>query len=198
MPSCDAFKLARESQLQRESKTVRTLVVRQVKLLLHAASCKNLYNNRPSVIVIARPCGRFPCLSATSSPTQNQSAHNSAGTASVARSVQATALCFGSAPDDVASGKKALKNRHRTVILFLDSTIFSKVPPLRALWAPMGQQACVPIPGKQRPLGLIRAYSAEVNHFTPDDAEFLTAIAREGSIAIENVRAFVRWANWMR
>lgn len=34
------------------------------------------------------------------------------------------------------------------MILFLDSTIFSEVPPLRAMWAPLGQQACVPIRGK--------------------------------------------------
>ena len=33
------------------------------------------------------------------------------------------------------------------MILFLDSTIFSEVPPLRAMWAPIGQQACVPIVG---------------------------------------------------
>jgi transposase len=33
------------------------------------------------------------------------------------------------------------------VILFLDSTIFSEVPPLRAMWAPIGQQAKVPIWG---------------------------------------------------
>lgn len=29
----------------------------------------------------------------------------------------------------------------------LDSTIFTEVPPLRAMWAPIGQQACVPITG---------------------------------------------------
>lgn len=33
------------------------------------------------------------------------------------------------------------------MILFLDSTIFSEVPPLRAMWAPIGQQAHVPIMG---------------------------------------------------
>ncbi len=33
------------------------------------------------------------------------------------------------------------------MILFLDSTIFSEIPPLRAMWAPIGQQACVPIEG---------------------------------------------------
>jgi transposase len=43
--------------------------------------------------------------------------------------------------------KKGLKGRRRTVILFLDSTIFSEVPPLRAMWAPIGHQARVPILG---------------------------------------------------
>lgn len=43
--------------------------------------------------------------------------------------------------------KTGLKRRPRTVILFLDSTIFSEVPPLRAMWAPIGQQAQVPILG---------------------------------------------------
>ncbi len=33
------------------------------------------------------------------------------------------------------------------MILFLDSVIFSQVPPLRAMWAPIGQQARVPILG---------------------------------------------------
>ena len=52
----------------------------------------------------------------------------------------------------MASGKrglkKGLKNRRRTVILFLDSTIFTQVPPLRAMWALIGQQARVPITGE--------------------------------------------------
>ncbi len=40
-----------------------------------------------------------------------------------------------------------MKERSRTVILFLDSTIFTEVPPLRAMWAPIGVQAQVPIWG---------------------------------------------------
>jgi signal transduction histidine kinase len=44
--------------------------------------------------------------------------------------------------------------------------------------------------GKNAPLGLIRAYSAEPNHFTEDDATFLTAIANQGSLAIENAMAY--------
>lgn len=47
-----------------------------------------------------------------------------------------------------------------------------------------------PLQGKKGSLGLIRAYSTAVNHFTSEDADFLTAIAREGSIAIENAMAF--------
>jgi transposase len=43
--------------------------------------------------------------------------------------------------------KKGLKGRLRTVLLFLDSTIFSEIPPLRAMWAPVGTQAQVPIIG---------------------------------------------------
>lgn len=47
-----------------------------------------------------------------------------------------------------------------------------------------------PLMGKKGALGMIRAYSAEANHFTRDDAEFLTTLAREGSIAIENAMAY--------
>ena len=49
----------------------------------------------------------------------------------------------------MASGKRglknSLKNRRRTVILFIDSIVLNEIPPLRAAWAPIGQQAHVPI-----------------------------------------------------
>lgn len=44
--------------------------------------------------------------------------------------------------------------------------------------------------GKSAPLGLIRAYSTEPDHFTEDDATFLSAIANQGSLAIENAMAY--------
>ena len=44
--------------------------------------------------------------------------------------------------------------------------------------------------GKRGTLGMIRAYSTEFNHFTQDDITFLTAIANQGSLAIENAMAF--------
>lgn len=34
--------------------------------------------------------------------------------------------------------------------LFIDATIFNEIPPLRAMWAPMGEQAKVPILGQHR------------------------------------------------
>ena len=47
-----------------------------------------------------------------------------------------------------------------------------------------------PLMGKRGPLGLIRAFSTEVDHFTDADASFLAAMASEGSIAIENAMAY--------
>ena len=47
-----------------------------------------------------------------------------------------------------------------------------------------------PLIGKSGPLGILRAYSDEQNHFTSDDEAFLSAIAAQGSIAIENAIAY--------
>jgi signal transduction histidine kinase len=47
-----------------------------------------------------------------------------------------------------------------------------------------------PLIGKSRPLGILRAYADGRDRFTPDDEAFLTAIAAQGSIAIENALAY--------
>jgi two-component system sensor histidine kinase VicK len=47
-----------------------------------------------------------------------------------------------------------------------------------------------PLIGKNRVLGIIRAYSESKEHFVPDDEAFLSAIAAQGSIAIENALAY--------
>jgi signal transduction histidine kinase len=47
-----------------------------------------------------------------------------------------------------------------------------------------------PLIGKNGPLGILRAYSDERNRFTADDEIFLTAIAAQGTIAIENALAY--------
>ncbi len=62
--------------------------------------------------------------------------------------------------------------------------------PRQALEEGIRSMLSAPLLGKKGPLGLIRAYSIEANHFTQDDAEFLNAIARQGSIAIENALAY--------
>ncbi|MBM4314288.1 MAG: GAF domain-containing sensor histidine kinase [Deltaproteobacteria bacterium] len=44
--------------------------------------------------------------------------------------------------------------------------------------------------GRREVLGMIRAYSTEVDHFTEDDVSFLDAIANQSSLAIENAMTF--------
>lgn len=78
--------------------------------------------------------------------------NGAAGFAEFALSLQTTALDTGIAFPHLATGKRGLKHglkgRKRTVCLFIDSTIFNAIPPLRAMWAPIGEQAEVPILGQ--------------------------------------------------
>jgi len=62
--------------------------------------------------------------------------------------------------------------------------------PAQAIAEGIRSMLSAPLLGKRGPLGLIRAYSAELNHFKDDDAAFLTAIASQGSIAIGNAMAY--------
>src|SRR5215211_4943154 len=78
--------------------------------------------------------------------------NRAAGFAEFALSLQTTAPGAGTAFPHLATGKRGLKcglkGRKRTVCLFIDSTIFNAIPPLRAMWAPIGEQAEVPILGQ--------------------------------------------------
>jgi signal transduction histidine kinase len=62
--------------------------------------------------------------------------------------------------------------------------------PAEALEEGIGSMLSAPLHGKIKPLGVVRAYSTKRNHFTQDDADFITAIASQGSIAIENALAY--------
>ncbi|HSB79131.1 MAG TPA: GAF domain-containing sensor histidine kinase, partial [Candidatus Methylomirabilis sp.] len=66
--------------------------------------------------------------------------------------------------------------------------------PAEALAEGIRSTLTVPLQGKSGPLGLIRAYSTEANGFTSDDGTFLSAIAGQGSIAIENAMAYQKLA----
>ncbi|HUK13105.1 MAG TPA: HAMP domain-containing sensor histidine kinase [Thermoanaerobaculaceae bacterium] len=48
----------------------------------------------------------------------------------------------------------------------------------------------VPLKGKDRTFGVVRAYSSRADAFGPDDARFLEAIAAQGAIAIENAMSY--------
>jgi signal transduction histidine kinase len=62
--------------------------------------------------------------------------------------------------------------------------------PAQAITEGIRSMLSVPLSGRKGPLGLIRAYSIEPNHFTNDDATFLSAIAEQGTVAIENAMAY--------
>lgn len=47
-----------------------------------------------------------------------------------------------------------------------------------------------PLIGKQGPIGVLRAYGGSAHRFTENDAAFLSAIAAQGVIAIENAQAY--------
>jgi signal transduction histidine kinase len=47
-----------------------------------------------------------------------------------------------------------------------------------------------PLIGRTGPIGVLRAYGGAAHHFTEDDAAFLSAIAAQGAVAIENARAY--------
>ncbi|HSN24255.1 MAG TPA: transposase [Methylomicrobium sp.] len=80
--------------------------------------------------------------------------NRAAGIAKFALSLQTTTTDTGTTFPHLATGKRGLKHglqgRKRTVCLFIDSTIFNEIPPLRAMWAPIGEQAEVPILGQHR------------------------------------------------
>jgi len=62
--------------------------------------------------------------------------------------------------------------------------------PAQALAEGILSMLSAPLIGKRGPIGLIRAFSTELNHFTEADAIFLATMASEGSIAIENAMAY--------
>lgn len=49
---------------------------------------------------------------------------------------------------------------------------------------------CVALIGRRGPLGVLRVYGWRPNFFSQEDADFVTAIARQGGMAIENAMAY--------
>ncbi len=88
--------------------------------------------------------------------------------------------------------KNGLKGRRRTVILFLDSTIFSEIPPLRAMWAPLGKQAPVPILGSYQK----RFLTGVLNIQTGDYLDYASGQFRQANFqaVLRLIRA--HWRGW--
>ncbi len=72
-----------------------------------------------------------------------------AGVTGAGVSLQASSVCAGAAVSELVAGKRGLqrglKGRKRTVLLFVDETMLTERPPLRAAWARVGEQAHVAI-----------------------------------------------------
>lgn len=105
----------------------------------------------------------------------------------------------GLSPAYVQKGDVVLENSplSRQVVLNGQTVITNRIDEETGLQYPSAAQAegiqsmlSAPLRGKGKLLGLMRAYATESNGFTQEDAVFLTAIASQGSIAIENALAF--------
>lgn len=62
--------------------------------------------------------------------------------------------------------------------------------PLEARQEGIQSMLSAPLMGKSGPMGILRAYDTQANRFSKEDEEFISAIAAQGSIAIENAIAY--------
>jgi len=51
---------------------------------------------------------------------------------------------------------------------------------------------CVPLIVREQPIGVLRLYTGEIHRFTEEEVEFLSALASQGAVAIENARTYQR------
>lgn len=109
------------------------------------------------------------------------------------------AAAFGLSESYLAKGPVLLSQSpaHAEVVLSGQPLIIQDEKDLQRLQYPEAAAAerirsmlFVPLRGKERVLGVVRAYSTRERAFGPDDAKFLGAIAAQGAMAIENAMAF--------
>jgi signal transduction histidine kinase len=62
--------------------------------------------------------------------------------------------------------------------------------PVETMAEGINSMLCVPLRIKDKTEGVICVYGTEPDHFSESDAEFLSALASEGAIAIENARTY--------
>ncbi len=62
--------------------------------------------------------------------------------------------------------------------------------PLEARQEGIQSMLSAPLMGKSGPMGILRVYDVKANRFNKEDEDFISAIAAQGSIAIENAMAY--------
>lgn len=85
-----------------------------------------------------------------------------------------------------------LKTRVRTVILFMDSITVREIPPLRAAWTPVGQQAEVPIIGGHGKRVLSAALNIVTGTYWPYVSPGFSQV--DFQIILRGIRA--TWRGW--
>jgi len=79
------------------------------------------------------------------------------------------------------------------VILVIDSTWFIEIPPLRAVWAPIGQQATVPIIGEHSQRICL---TAVLNLKTGDALEYVSTQFKQGEFQTVLRLMRAHWRGW--
>jgi len=79
-----------------------------------------------------------------------------------------------------------------TVLLFMDSTTIREIPPLRKAWAPIGQQACVPIIGSHHK----RVLSGVMNILTGNYLPYVSASFTQGHFQALLCLTRAHWRGW--
>lgn len=51
---------------------------------------------------------------------------------------------------------------------------------------------CVPLSVREKPIGVLRLYTGEIHRFTDEEIDFLSTLASQGAVAIENARTYQR------
>lgn len=95
------------------------------------------------------------------------------------------------APIEVARARIDQEALLRKTVLVPDVTVDTRLRyPEKIATEGIRTILSTPLLGKRGPIGVLRAYGGTAYRFTEDDATFLSAIAAEGGVAIENAQAF--------
>jgi signal transduction histidine kinase len=95
------------------------------------------------------------------------------------------------APIEVASARIDQEAMTGKTVLVSDTTHDSRLSyPDKVAAEGFRTILSAPLVGKRGPIGVLRAYGGTAHRFTEDDVAFLSAIAAEGAVAIENAQAY--------